>query len=66
MSAQTPSAGAKTFYADDALWSQAKDYVAKNPRLKSVSSLIEKLLVQEIRKNGRKVGVLLPERFLTK
>jgi hypothetical protein len=62
----TITAGAKTFYADDALWNQAKAYVEKTPKLKSVSSLIEKLLVREIRANGKKVGVKLPPHFLTK
>lgn len=62
----TKAAGAKTFYADNELWEAAKAYAEKNPRIKSLSCLIERLLVGELMKNGRKVGVKVPQQFLVR
>lgn len=61
-----PKTGAKTFYADGELWAAAQKLVEKNPKLKSVSKMIERLLIAEIRVKGKPFGIRIPAHLLTK
>lgn len=52
--------GPKTVYLNTEAYEFGKVYAATCPKIKSISNLLERLLIRELRANAKGAGVKLP------